>query len=102
MSGWSQDPMREVRRSADAGHAMQTTLRYEQQDERTRLGQQGRFGRAHPAEDVHVADAETMSEPDGERERYARYTVDPDAVARAILERLVAGRTWPALRDDRP
>ena len=103
MTGWSEDPMREVRSSADAVHAMQTTLRYEQQDGRTEPGQQGRFGRAFPAEEVHVADARTTSNPDDqERIDAVRYTVDPDAVARAILERLAAGRTWPGLRDDRP
>ena len=80
---------------------MQTTLRYEQQDERTELGQPGRFGRALSAEEVHVADARTTSNQDGEPERTdaVHYEVDPDAVARAILERLVAGRTWPSLRD---
>ena len=64
-------------------------------------GQPGRFGRALPAEEVHVADARTTSNQDGEQERIdvVRYEVDPDAVARAILERLVAGRTWPPLRD---
>ena len=96
--------MREVRSSADAVHAMQTTLRYEQQDGRTEPGQQGRFGRAFPAEEVHVDDARTTSNPTTTRNASMRCatTVDPDAVARAILERLVAGRTWPALRDDRP
>jgi hypothetical protein len=103
MSGWSEDPMREVRSSADAAHAMQTTLRYEQQDGRSESGQQGRFGRAFPAEDVYVADARTTSnQDDQERIDAVRYTVDPAAVARAIDERLVAGRTWPALRDERP
>jgi len=47
-----------------------------------------------------VADARTTSNQDGEQERIdaVRYEVDPDAVARAILERLMAGRTWPPLR----
>ena len=100
MSGWSQDPMRDVRSSADAAHAMQTTLRYEQQDGLSEPGQPGRFGRALPAEEVHVADPRTTSNQDGEQERIdaVRYEVDPDAVARAILERLMAGRTWPPLR----
>ena len=102
MSGWSQDPMRKLRTSADAPHAMQTTLRYEQQqDGRLESVLEGRFGRAPQIDDVHVADART-TDPDDGQDRFdrVRYGVDPDAVARAIVERLVAGRTWPALRDD--
>ena len=42
-------------------------------------------------------------DPNGEQERIdlARYEIDPDAVARAILDRLVAGRTIPAPPADR-
>ena len=104
MSGWSEDPMREVRRSADAAHAMQTTLRYEQQDGHSESALQGRFGRAPQMDDAHVADARTTTHPDDDgQDRFdqVRYEVDPDAVARAIVERLAAGRTWPALRGDR-
>jgi hypothetical protein len=103
MSGWSHDPMREVRRSADAAHAMQTTLRYEQQDRRCEPDREGRFGRVPPTQDEPVADARTTMEPDGEQERIdaMHYEVDPDAVAQAILTRLIAGRTLPALGDDR-
>jgi hypothetical protein len=103
MSGWSEDPMDEVRRSADAPHAMETTLRHEQQDGRSEPGREGRFGRVPPTDDVPLADARTTMEPDGEQQRVdlVRYEVDPDAVAAAILARLVAGRTLRLRRDDR-
>ena len=86
--------MDEVPGCADARHAMQTTLRYEQQHARPEPLRQGRFGRAPEIPQHPVSDA-IPSEPD---ERLARfdlqhYEVDPDAVARAILERLAAGRT---------
>src|SRR5215213_9788993 len=98
MSGWSHDPMRGARRSADAARAMQTTLRYEQQDGRSEPGREGRFGRVPAMDDVPVGDARTTMDPDGEQERIdvVHYEVDPDAVARAILVRLLAGRTFPA------
>ena len=103
MSGWSDDPMGEVRRSADAPHAMETTLRYEQQDGRSEPGREGRFGRAPETDDVPVADARTTMDPDGEDDRIdvVRYEVDADAVAAAILARLLAGRALRLPRDDR-
>jgi hypothetical protein len=103
MSGWSEDPMDEARRSADAPGAMETTLRDEQQDGRSEPGREGRFGRVLPTDDVPVADSRTTMDPDGEQERLdlVRYEVDPAAVAAAILERLVAGRTLRLRRDDR-
>jgi hypothetical protein len=54
-------------------------------------------------DDAHVADARTTTHADDGQDRFdqVRYEVDPDAVARAIVDRLVAGRTWPALRGDR-
>ena len=105
MSGWSEDPMRPVRRSADAHHAMETTLRHEQQDGRAESGREGRFGRVAPMDDVPVTDARTTMEPDRDDERLdlVHYEVDPDAVAAAILERLFAGRTLrPPRRHRRP
>jgi hypothetical protein len=103
MSGWSEDPMREVRRSADAAHAMETTLRYEQQSGRSEPDREGRFGRVPPTHEVAGPDARTTMDPDGEQERIdvVHYEVDPDAVAKAILARLLAGRTFPAPPDGR-
>ncbi|HZB76875.1 MAG TPA: hypothetical protein VE526_11670 [Solirubrobacteraceae bacterium] len=51
-----------------------------------------------------MGDARTTMDPDGEHERVdlVRYQVDPDAVAAAILERLVAGRTLRIGRRRRP
>jgi len=94
--------MHEFRRSADAAHAMQITLRYEQQSGLSQSGREGRFGRVPSTDDEPVADARTTMDPDGEQERIdvVHYEVDPDAVAQAILARLVAGRTLPALGDD--
>jgi hypothetical protein len=87
--------MDEVRARADARHAMQTTLRYEQQHGCSEPVREGRFGRAPEITDRLVTDASTPTERDAGPERIdvLRYQVDPDAVARAILERLVAGRT---------
>jgi hypothetical protein len=74
---------------------MQTILQHEQQDGRAEPGSEGRFGRAPLAEDRQAADAGTTTDPPGEPRRIdlVRYEVDADAVARAILDRLVAGRT---------
>ena len=82
---------------------MQITLRYEQQRGRPAPGLEGRFGRAPASDDVPVTHARTTMDPNGEQERIdlARYEIDPDAVARAILDRLVAGRTIPAPPADR-
>jgi hypothetical protein len=71
---------------ADASLAMTTLLRHKQQQ------RAGRFGRAVPGEDVETdATGTAMNQP--EAGTGASYAVDPDAVAEAILERLVAGRT---------
>ena len=88
--------MDEVRACADARHARQTTLRYEQQPGPTEPARQGRFGRAPETPTPPVTDASTpTTEPDDRPTPIdARsYVVDPDAVARAILDRLIAGRT---------
>jgi hypothetical protein len=95
MSDWSEDPMDEVRARADARHAMQTTLRYEQQDACSEPAREGRFGRAPEPTERPVTDPSPSIERDDQPERIdvVRYEVDPDAVACAILERLLAGRT---------
>jgi hypothetical protein len=64
---------------ADAARAMNTTLLRQQR-------RAGRFGRTVPAPDERF---ETLG-----------YAVDPDAVAGAIVERLLAGRTWRLPRRD--
>ena len=94
MTGWSHDPMDEARARADARHAMQTTLRYEQQDGRSEPAREGRFSRAPEITDQPVTDPTPAPDRDDHHKRIdaVHYEVDPDAVARAILERLVAGR----------
>jgi hypothetical protein len=84
---------------ADAAHAMQTLTRYQRQAAR------GRFGRDVPglaADDVQMADARTTMQTDDVPERAVAmgYLIDPDAVAAAIIDRLMAGRTLPARADD--
>jgi hypothetical protein len=69
---------------ADAAHAMTTLLRYQQRA--------GRFGRAVPSEDVETR---TPMPKDEEPTPAVGYVVDADAVAEAIIARLVAGRTLP-------
>jgi hypothetical protein len=93
--------MDEIRARADARHAMQTTLRYEQQDGRSEPGREGRFGRAPETTGQPVTDPTPAPDRDDHHKRIdaVHYEVDPDAVARAILERLVAGR---AIRPRRP
>ena len=70
---------------ADAAHAMTTLLRYQQRA--------GRFGRAVPSEDVEPFETRTPMPKDEEASTIAGYVIDADAVAEAILARLVAGRT---------
>jgi hypothetical protein len=88
--------------AVDTTHAMKTASRYEQQEGRAR----GRFGRdvrsAAALDDVQMADARTTMQTDGRDERFetARYEIDADAVADAILSRLLAGRTLPPPRAD--
>jgi hypothetical protein len=87
--------------AADGVHAMPALTRYEQ-DSTAR----GRFGRDVPApvtDDVQMADARTSMQSEAEgRFEIAGYEIDPDAVAAAILERLLAGRTLiPRAVDDR-
>ena len=96
---------------ADAAHAMQTVTRYEPQPADSVGGHtqdraaRGRFGRDVPglaADDVQMADARTTMQTDdaADRAQAVGYTVDPDAVAAAIIDRLMAGRTLPVRGDD--
>ena len=97
---------------ADAAHAMQTVTRYPQHHPADVVGGQtddkaarGRFGRDVPgpaAEDVQMADARTTMPSDGALEcaETVGYVIDPDAVAAAIIDRLMAGRTLPARAED--
>jgi hypothetical protein len=73
------------RKPADAARAMTTLLRYQQRA--------GRFGRAVPSEDVEPDETRTPMTQDEERSLTAGYVIDADAVAEAIITRLVAGRT---------
>jgi hypothetical protein len=77
--------------AADGVHAMPALTRY-QQDTTAR----GRFGRDVPApaaDDVQMADARTSMQSDaGERFEIAGYEIDAEAVADAIVARLLAGR----------
>ena len=98
------DPMAEDPTPVDTAHAMKTATRYQQQDA---LGR-GRFGRevrpAPAADDVPMADARTTMQTDRVEAPFetARYEIDADAVADAILSRLLAGRTLaPPRGDDR-
>jgi hypothetical protein len=70
---------------ADAAHAMTTLLRYQQRA--------GRFGRTMPSEDVEPYETGTPMPNDEEPALSAGYVIDADAVAEAIIARLVAGRT---------
>jgi hypothetical protein len=70
---------------ADAAHAMTTLLRYQQRA--------GRFGRAVPCEDVEKYETGTPMAKDEEPTLTLGYVIDADAVAAAIVDRLVAGRT---------
>jgi hypothetical protein len=62
---------------ADAAHTMTTLLRYQQRA--------GRFGRELRGDDVDMDD-------DREGPETLGYVVDADAVAAAIVERLLVGR----------
>ena len=72
---------------------MQTVTRYEHQDGQGASLGEGRFGR--PAGDeADVTEATTPPHPEGKEPTLAvAYMVDTEAVADAIVERLLAGRT---------
>ncbi len=81
---------------ADDAHVMKLVLRYQRAD-----GRSGRFGRKRGPRpnggSVPEAEArKTMQAADAhERPGTVNYEVDPHAVAGAIVERLIAGRTLP-------
>lgn len=84
---------------ADTTHAMRTLTRYQQQEV---TEPRGRFGR-QPARDGQMADVRTTMDTEraGARLPAAKYEVDPDAVADAIVTRLLAGRSLTLRRDER-
>ena len=86
------DPIGRPPTGADAAHAMQTVTRYEQQDGTSEPVKEGRFGRdARLGDHIDEARANKLSDPTDEP--LVDYVVDPQAVAAAIVERLLAGRT---------
>jgi hypothetical protein len=97
------DPMDAPRTPADAAHAMKTAIRYQQQEGRLQgsPGRAGRFGRDVPAaasrDEVQMAESRKTMKTDSAEARtgVGGYYVDPHAVAEAILNRLLAGRTLP-------
>ena len=86
---------------ADAAHAMQTVTRYPQHEKAAR-GRFGRDVRGLAADDVQMADARTTMQSDESREgaEPMGYVIDPDAVATAIVDRLMAGRTLRSRAED--
>ena len=93
-----QDPMDRDRMPADAALAMKTAIRYQRRDKAGRFGRDVQAAQA----DVQAAEARTTMQGHGGEERFdtAGYEIDPDAVASAIVSRLLAGRTLqPAPRD---
>jgi hypothetical protein len=70
---------------ADAALAMTTLLRYQQRA--------GRFGRAVRSEEVETDGTRTAMTTGEVRSKTAGYEIDADAVAEAIIARLLAGRT---------
>jgi hypothetical protein len=106
------DPMAEDSTPVDTTHAMTRAARYdypadsvggnEQAEGRAR----GRFGRdvrsAAALDDVHMADPRTTMQTDRVQEHFEtpKYEIDADAVADAIVSRLLAGRTLTPPRCD--
>jgi hypothetical protein len=89
---------------ADAAHAMQTVTRYQQhpadfvgghKQERPARGRFGRDVLAPATEDVQMADARKTMQSEHADDGFGtgRYEIDADAVADAIIARLMAGRT---------
>jgi hypothetical protein len=68
------------------GARMTTEVRHHQK-------RAGRFGREFRGDDVQIADART--DMDTDRSQTAGYAIDADAVAAAIIDRLLAGGTLP-------
>ena len=95
-----EDPIGRSSSAADAGHVMETVTRYEQQDELHEPVKDGRFGR-DARQGEHVSEARTDKHDDGDQwEPLVDYVVDPDAVAAAIVDRLLAGRALAPRRPD--
>jgi hypothetical protein len=90
------DPMSDSSKPADPGHVMTTAIRYpEQQHGQSSSRTAGRFGRdvrstPHPLDDM--GDTRTVQVQQMREEKRSGYRVDCQAVAKAILERLQAGR----------
>ena len=96
-----EDPIGRSPTAADAAHVMEMVTRYEQQDELSETVREGRFGRDARQGD-HVDEARTDKQNDDDRwEPLVDYVVNPDAVAAAIVDRLLAGRTLAPRRADR-
>jgi hypothetical protein len=70
---------------ADAARTMTTLLRNQQRA--------GRFGRALQGDDLETCESGPARETGDGGDGLPGYVVDPDAVAAAIVERLLAGRT---------
>jgi hypothetical protein len=70
---------------------MEMVTRYEQQDGSSEPVKEGRFGRDARLGD-HIDEARTDKLSDRTDEPLVDYVVDPQAVAAAIVERLLAGR----------
>ena len=88
-----EDPIERSPSPADASHAMETVTRYEQRDELREPVTEGRFGRdARQGENVDGPQTDIHSDGD-QWEPLVDYQVDPDAVAAAIVNRLLAGRS---------
>ena len=91
-SGSGEDPMDPTPNAADGARAMNTALLHPEQ-----VARRGRFGR-----DVPVAPPlDDVQRPPG-HEQTEVYVIDANAVAEAILARLMAGRTLPVARPPDP
>jgi len=88
-----QDPMDPGRVGADAARAMKTAIQYQRQDTTRRFGRDVPPTPGH----AHTAEARTTMHSDSDEQRGAGvYEIDADAIASAILARLLAGGTLPA------
>lgn len=88
-----EDPIGRSPSAADAARVIEMVTRYEQQDGLCDPVKEGRFGReARLGGDVDGAKTDKQNDGD-EREPFVDYRVDPDAVAAAIVNRLLAGRS---------
>ena len=96
MSGSGANPIGDRANCVDPSHAMTTALRYQQYD---KAGRFGREVRTMP-DDGHTAEPTTDTETGEWRVLAARYEVDAEAVAEAIIARLAAGGTLRLGPDD--